>query len=244
VADQSKGILAPELVIPFTIDRSQAEQHLREWLGSSFWHPRDLRAAAQMTELRAVYVPFWIFSTRVHTHWTGDTSRTPSGAHASWYPVYGWAEHDYDDLWIPASSGVPLAELHAVLPFDPSTAVAPDKVDLVDITVEQFSVSRRYARPLAQRLVASLETQAAAREIPGSSRNVHVNVLMEGATSRAALAPIFVMAYRYQGALYRYVVNGQTGKATGSAPTSMGKVGSIVAIVFIVILIVVLVFAH
>jgi hypothetical protein len=242
--DESKGVLAPDLVVPFAIDRTEAQGRLRAWLGSSFWHPKDLRDAAQMTELRAVYVPFWIFATQVRTHWTADTSRVPFGARAAWYPVYGYGEREYQDLWIPASSGVPVSELNAVMPFDTSTSVTPEKIDLVDVTVEQFAVSRRYARPNAQSVVEHLEIQAAAREVPGQSRNVHVNVLMDGATSKPALVPIYVMAYRYRDALYRYVVNGQTGKATGSAPTSLARVGMVVLFFVIVILIILLLVAR
>jgi predicted RNA-binding Zn-ribbon protein involved in translation (DUF1610 family) len=241
IADESKGLLAPDLVIPFAIDRNEAEGRLRAWLGSSFWHPNDLRTAAQMTELRAVYVPFWIFTTKARTHWTADSSRTPPGANAPWYPVYGRGEREYDGLWIPASSGVPIAELNAVLPFDTSTAVEPEKVDLIDITVEQFAVSRRYARPHAQSVVEGLEAQAAAQEVPGHTRNVHVNALMDGATSKPALVPIYVMAYRYRDDVFRYVVNGQTGKATGSAPMSWSKVGLVVALVVVILIIVLLI---
>jgi hypothetical protein len=242
--DESRGILAPELVIPFGIDRTEAQSRLRGWLGSSFWHPDDLRPTAQMTELRAVYVPFWIFNTKACTHWTADTSQTPFGARASWYPMYGYGERVYDELWIPASAGVPVKELNAVQPFDTSTAVPPDRVDLVDVTVEQFAVSRRYARPHAQSVVESREIAAAAREVPGRSRNVHVNVLMDGATSQPALVPIYVLAYRYRAALYRYVINGQTGQATGSAPTSLAKVAMVVGFVVIILLIIVLLVAH
>src|SRR5205807_3175365 len=101
------GILAPELVIPFRIDRPEAERRLRAWLGSSFWHPNDLRTASQLSETRGVYVPFWIFTTRVDTHWTADTDRTPPGASASWFPVAGHSDREYEGVWVPASSGIP-----------------------------------------------------------------------------------------------------------------------------------------
>lgn len=242
--DPTKGILAPEYVVPFSLDRIAAETHLRNWLGSSFWHPSDLRSAAQLTELRAVYVPFWIFDTHVQTHWTADTSRTPPGAHASWYPVAGQGDRDYADVWIPASAGIPARELAAVEPFDLSAAVPPDKVDLEDVTVEQMTVSRRYARPLAQSRLEAMESQAVAGHVPGSSRHIHVNVLMDGATSRAALVPVYVMAYLYRDRVYRFVVNGQTGKATGTAPVAANKVLSVIGIIAVVILIIILLVAH
>jgi RNA polymerase subunit RPABC4/transcription elongation factor Spt4 len=220
----TKGILAPDLVIPFRISTSEAESRLRAWLGSSFWYPKDLRTAAQHTEIKGVYVPFWIFAARVETHWAGDSNRVPLGASASWYPLSGYRENSYDELWIPASEGLSTHELYAVSPFDTHEALPPDKADLALATVEQFSVSRKYARPLAQAQLENLETQAVTSEVGGGMRNVRVNVLMKDATSRAALVPIFVMAYRYRDRLFRFVLNGQTGKATGSAPKSITKI--------------------
>jgi hypothetical protein len=201
----------------------------------------DLRTGAQLTEIRAVYVPFWIFSTEVRTYWTADSSRTPMGASASWYPVSGRGRRTYDDLWIAAGAGVPAAELQPILPYDASAGVPPDSLDLVDVTVEQFAVSRRYARPLAQGVVEALELQAVTGEVPGRARHVHVNVLMEGADSRPALAPLYVMAYRYDKQVYRFLLNGQTGGASGTAPVSTKKMLSIIGIVAIVVLIVILI---
>ena len=128
-----------------------------------------------------------------------------------------------------------------IWPFDASTVVEPNKVDLTNVTVEQFTITRGHARPLAQDALEALEAGAVAREIPGRLRNVHVNVLMEGATSRAALAPIFVMAYRYKGRVYRFLLNGQSGRSTGSAPISKAKVslavaGAVVMFVLLILL--------
>jgi predicted RNA-binding Zn-ribbon protein involved in translation (DUF1610 family) len=237
VEDASSGVLSPELVVPFVFDRAQAENRLRAWLGSSFWHPSDLRSMAQLTELKPVYLPFWIVSTRVRTHWSADTSRTPIGARGNWFPLYGRGERTYENLWVPAGGAIRPDELNAILPFDLGPAVAPEKVDLVDITVEQFSVSRRYARPLVQTLLESLESQAVSGQLPANSRHIHVNVLMQDAASKPVLAPAYVMAYRYRNGVYRSLVNGQDGRATGTSPFAMWKLSGILAIVILLILI-------
>jgi hypothetical protein len=238
VEDPSSGVLAPEVVVPFAIDRQGAENRLRGWLGSSFWHPSDLRSSAQLTELKPIYVPFWIVSARARTHWTADTSRTPPRASGTWFPLYGRSERNYHDLWVPAGGALRAEELKSILPFDVNSAVAPETIDLVDITVEQFSISRRYARPLAQSLMESLEVQGVQSQVPGNSRNIHVNVLMQDATSRPVLAPVYVMAYRYRERVFRSLVNGQDGRAIGSAPFSMGKLAAILGIVLLIIVLI------
>ena len=51
--------------------------------------------------------------------------------------------------------------------------------------------------------------------------------------ARASLAPLYVMAYRYGDAVHRFVINGQTGKATGTAPRSTKKLLMVVGFVAI-----------
>jgi hypothetical protein len=63
---------------------------------------------------------------------------------------------------------------------------------------------------------------------------------MTGATSRPGLVPVYVLAYRYKGTLYRYVVNGQTGNATGTAPLSLVRFGGVMGLVLLAIVIIIL----
>ena len=69
--------------------------------------------------------------------------------------------------------------------------------------------------------------------VPGRARNVHVNVLIESLAGEPVLLPVWVMAYRYQDRVYRFLVNGQTGRATGTAPQSLVKIG-LVAVAVVV----------
>ncbi len=121
----------------------------------------------------------------------------------------------------------------------------PAQVDLQNVIVEQFSVVRKYARPLARQGMEELERAACQSQyVPGNARNVHVNIRIEGLTSEPVLLPVWIMAYRYGEELFRFLVNGQSGRATGRAPLSWRKIGSaigigvaaVVAIVVIVLL--------
>jgi hypothetical protein len=48
------------------------------------------------------------------------------------------------------------------------------------------------------------------------------------------------MAYRYKDQVHRFLMNGQTGKCTGTAPISYRKIAAVIGIVLAVILVVVL----
>jgi predicted RNA-binding Zn-ribbon protein involved in translation (DUF1610 family) len=229
-------MLRPKLVVPFVIQRPEAEQSMRAWLGRGFWRPGDLASSAAIHKITPVYVPYWIFAATTHTYWTGDTSQTPFGARASWYPIAGEHHGSYQGLLIGASSALTPAETTALCPFDLAKGVPADEVDLNSVVYEQFVVQRKYARPLAQSMLENLERDVCRQYVPGSARNVHVNVKLEGLTSEPVLLPVYIMAYRYKDMLFRFLVNGQTGKATGQAPFSYRKLAAVLGIAAAVIL--------
>ena len=222
---QDEKSLAPRLVVPFRSDRSQAESAMREWLGKGFWRPGNLAAQAAIVEMTPVYVPHWVFRANVHAYWTADTSDTPSGARGDWCPLSGEHSEEYSGLLIGASGALTAGETASIQPFDLGQGVPPEEVDLDNVTVELFSLQRKYARPIARQAIeARVQQDVDSQYVPGNSRNVHANVRVESLSSEPVLLPVWIMAYRFEDKLYRFLVNGQTGKAAGQAPTSLSKV--------------------
>jgi hypothetical protein len=81
----------------------------------------------------------------------------------------------------------------------------------------------------------NLESQACRQYVPDNCRNMKVNVRVEGLTGEPVLLPVWMMAYRYKDQVFRFLVNGQTGRCTGTAPTSYRKIAAVVGIVIAVI---------
>jgi hypothetical protein len=222
--------IAPSSVIPFQVPRDQAEALLREWLGRGFWRPGDLAKQAEVVKMQPVYVPYWVFAARTHTYWTADTSHTPPGARGDWYPLFGEHHGAYSDLLVGGSGALTPSETAALCPFDTSAGVPPEDIDLENITFERFGVPRKYARPQARSGLESLEMQAIAPQIPGRNRNLKVNARIMDLVSRPMLLPVWIVAYRYRDVVFRFLVNGQTGRSTGKAPLSWRKIAAAIAI--------------
>lgn len=232
-AQADAKVLAPRRVVPFRIDCDEATRAMRQWLGRGFWRPGELSEKAAVVRMTAVYVPYWVFEARTHTYWTADTSRTPPGARGDWYPLSGEHRGSYAGMLIGASGALAPGETAAICPFDLSPGVPPGEVDLENVIFEQFSLPRKYARPLArQGLEASEAGACQTAYVPARARNVHVNVRIDSMASEPVLLPVWIMAYRYRDKLYRFLVNGQSGRATGQAPVSWKKI--LVAVLIVV----------
>jgi DNA-directed RNA polymerase subunit RPC12/RpoP len=236
-----RKVLSPRRVVPFRIDHGAAADNLRRWLGAGFWRPGDLARTAAVDKISALYIPYWVFSAETHTYWTADSGDAPAGARAGWVPITGEHRDSYRGLLIGASGALNPAETDAICPFDLSDAVPPHEVDMSAVVVEQFTVPRKYARPLARAGLEASEAEVCARQhISGRHRNLKVNVRIEQLQSEPSLLPVWIMAYRYRRDLYRFVINGQTGKATGQAPVSKLKIIAAVILVVAFVLLAVL----
>jgi len=231
-------VLAPNRIVPFEVDHDRAVSTMRQWLGRGFWRPGDLASSAGVTKIAGVYVPYWVFRARTFTYWTADSSRTPAGARGDWYPMAGEHRGSYSGLLIGASGVLAPSETSNLCPFDLNHGRVPEEVDTENVIVEQFRVQRKYARPLARQGLENLERSACEQYVPGRCRKMKVNVRLEGMSSEPMLLPVWVMAYNYKDRVFRFLINGQTGRSTGQAPISWTKVIVAVTIVAIVALVI------
>ena len=68
------------------------------------------------------------------------------------------------------------------------------------------------------------------RFLPGdTSRDVQVQTTFDHVNSDLCLLPVYVLSYQYGGKLYRFLVNGQTGKWWGEKPVSWRRIGWAIA---------------
>ncbi len=239
--------LRAKYVIPFQQDREAVMQTLTKWMGRSFWRPRDLASGSVITQMAPVFVPYWVFQAEAETNWTADSSNVPWSARGDWMPVTGDHSANYAGILIGASSVLSPVETASICPFNLNGGQSMENAQLENYIIEQFRVQRKYARPLARASIESLEREACRKFVLGRARNVKVNVKLSGIYSEPVLLPVWILAYRYKGDLYRFLANGQTGRHTGTAPVSWARMvalgAALFAAAFVLLLLISLLFA-
>ncbi|GIW99615.1 MAG: hypothetical protein KatS3mg111_2948 [Pirellulaceae bacterium] len=232
-----REVVAERMVAP-RIGRAKAEQILRAWLRKGFWRPSDAEAASRIAEMTGVFVPFWVFSVETSTRWTADVSPPPPGRHGTWRPVYGKFASRYEQVLVPASSVLTVAETEAIAPFElDESPVEPEPVPRGWV-VESFKLSRKAVRPVARGVIEQLELAQAVAQCGGRRhRHVHVNVQLEGLVGRPALIPIWILVYHYRKRPHRVLINGQTGKIHGQAPFAVVKLAVLILVAVIVLVV-------
>ena len=228
-----EGLTYPERMIPFAMDQAAAEERFRQWLGKGFWRPGDLEKTASVSGVKALFLPCWCFRGDTETCWAADVSaRTRSG----WRPESGEHHMSLEGVLVPASGGLKTSELGAIDDFDFQGLVVTGHDHLEGALVESFGLTRRGARERAREAFQRKVDKAVTRTIGArKTRNVHCNPLISSMSSIPILLPIWIFAYRYKGEPFRFVMNGQTGAATGKAPFSYRKLVLVIAAVLAVI---------
>jgi hypothetical protein len=225
----TEGVVYPERMIPYGLGREGAVERFREWLGVGFWRPGDLKEAAAIDGMRALFLPCWSFSGNTDTCWAADVgARTRSG----WHPRSGSHVEAISGVLVPASHGLGPAELQQVDDFRFEGLIPTEHRFLQGAVVEAFGLTRKAARGRARAAFERVVSARITRKLrSGKVRNVHCNVLLADLSSEPILLPLWIFAYRYKGKPYRFVMNGQTGSATGKAPFSYFKLAALVAAV-------------
>ncbi len=251
----------PEFIIGFEVSREKAQELFFQWIGKNgFFRPGDLVTKAATEKQHGVYIPFWHFSMKATSEWSaqigehwyrtetytvknseGKTEvRTRTVQETEWWPLSGIYRKYYSGYMVSASKGLSQAEALAIQPYQLNTMMRYRPMYLAGWMSEEYSVSREEALAVTQQEFRTRERNAISRFLPGDIQSgLTVRTELEVGGSDLILLPIHVLSYRYGDKIYRFLVNGQTGKMQGEKPWSSSRITAVVVAVALLVLVVI-----
>jgi len=239
-APPNPNVVRPEGLLPFKIARDWAIGKFRLWLAALWLRPNDLKSESRLTSMQGVYVPFWTFDAATFSMWTAEAgyyyyvtvTAIENGQQVErqeqrtrWEPASGQLSKFFDDVPVPASNGMPPDLAAAIEPFPTAELTPYDPAFLSGFLAEENAIDLPDALERAKERMRGEIRSECIRQIPGDTyRNLVVNTTFSALAYKNALLPIWIAAYEYAGKAYRYLVNGVTGKASGTAPWSWVKI--------------------
>jgi hypothetical protein len=251
-APANQNIVRPEGLLPFKVNRDGAVASFQKWVSGLWFRPNDLKSTSRLTNMRGAYIPFWTFDAATNSHWTAEAGYhyyetewvTENGQRVSkqvqrtrWEYASGWLDMFFDDVPVPASHGIPSPLAKEIEPFPTEGLIEYDPRYLSGFMAEENAIDLPEALETAKERMRGEIRSACVRDIPGDTyRNLDVDTSFSALAYKNALLPIWVCAYEYGGKAYRFLVNGVTGKASGTAPLSWAKITMLLLFIFALVI--------
>ena len=237
-----KKTLAPGGVCIFKIDAKLAGANFKNWLNRKWFCPGDAKKKANPEAFHGVYLPYWTFDADTRSEYDGKyghyrTRRVNNRTerYTDWRSTRGVHHEFIDDELVggidPNRSEMSIFSLAEPFNTEDNLVYKPEYV--AGFVAERYTVGLRDAWEKAKGFIAGKLRRSIADKIKRENRadtsRVHnVATAYSNIKYKYLLLPVWVSSFKHKNRLYRFVVNGQTGKVGGQAPISAWRVAAVV----------------
>ncbi len=231
-----KKTMAPGGVVPFQITDEKASTLFKGWIRKKWFCPKLAKDSAKAGNFKGVYLPYWTFDARTASEYTaeyGKNRRVRQGKETKtvtdWYRTAGSYRENFDDELICATTNYNSSILVDLEPFDTADNKSYKPEYVAGFAAERYAVGVRDAFQMAKDSMKLKIYERICRTIRKEEhadlvREVNVSTSFSDITYKYLLLPVWISSYKYKDKVYRFMVNGQTGKVAGKIPISIPKV--------------------
>lgn len=242
---ENLGLVEPEAVLPFEVDRASMQSRLREWVRSRWFAPSALKRVVSAEQAHGVYLPHWTFDARTRSQYTGQRgehywvtetytttdsegrtrTETRQVRKTRWYPASGTVARDFDDVLVAGTGRVMPEHLAKLSPW-PLQDARPYQPDyLAGYETLRYDVEPEAGLERAKGKMAPVIERDCRSDIGGDEQRVHqVHTNYSAVTYKLLLLPVWIATYLYGGKPFQVLVNARTGEVVGQRPWSAWKI--------------------
>ena len=215
----------PDYIVPFKIDRQTAENNMKQWLKTRKMTPGGFKTKSRLTKMMPVYVPFWILDCAVNTDIFGTGKKyRRNGDGADVFSVRAKANYYVKGVPFDASLKIANKLMEAIEPFDYSEMVKFDNRYLQGFYADKYDqrpteIMDRFIKRL-DRISLEMSDSISAKYDEFEPSPEKTFTWMNELSIKYCLLPVWFMTVEFAGRNYQFAVNGQTGEASGQAPTT------------------------
>lgn len=227
MTEQFAGMLKPDLVIPFKLDKKAAKEALKRHYSGKRLLPKVFKDENHIDEIKGVYVPFWLFGADADAHIRYKATRVRHWSDSNYiytetqyYSVIRGGELGFNWVPVDGSSKMEDALMESIEPFDISAAVDFNSAYLAGYLADKYDVTAQQSEGRANERVRNTTEGAFASTVMGYSTVVPIstNIQLKNGKAKYALYPVWLLNTTWNGKKYTFAMNGQTGKMAGDLP--------------------------
>jgi DNA-directed RNA polymerase subunit RPC12/RpoP len=232
--------IAPEAVVPFGIDPSQAQDAVRGWVRSRWFAPNALKKVGATEKMHGTYLPHWTYDASTATDYSGmrgehywetqtytenGETKTRQVMRTAWYPASGHVERHFDDVLVPGSTRLTTERIEQLAPWPLEQAVPYQPDYLAGYQTLRYDVEPDQGLQGAKQRMENVIEGDCRDDIGGDEQRVQsMDVRYAEVMFKLVLLPIWIAAYLYAGKTYQVFVNAHTGQVVGERPYSKVKI--------------------
>lgn len=241
IPGQFGGMLRPDYVIPFKLDKKEAENRLRSHLKGKILLPSMFKKENRIKEIKGVYVPFWLYDCDADADLTCRATRTrhwTSGDHefteTSHYLVRRGGTIGFDNVPVDGSKKMSDELMQSIEPYDYNDCVDFQTAYLAGYVADKYDLDAEQCAPAANERMRNSTVAAFMSTMIGYDTCVpeHTSILLSQGKISYALLPVWILNTKYKDKIYTFAMNGQTGKFVGNLPLDKGKAFRLSGLVF------------
>lgn len=221
------GSLKPDAVLPFQKSREDATAAFLKLCKGKPLLPKNFASKQRLEKITGMYVPFWLY----------DCDATFSGSYKA-TRIHCWSDSRYHYTRTEhfllnrkggaGFSGIPMdgstkmedVFMESIEPFDYSQMVPFEMPYLTGYLADKYDVPSengedRIRQRVEQSLTDSVQsTLLGYATVVPTGRQIHIH----NSKAKYVLLPVWMLNTKFNGKIYTFAMNGQTGKMTGSFP--------------------------
>ena len=261
LVEHTVAIEPADRITPFDVPRDRAVRLLKGFLQEHWLAPEGVRQAADPSELRAVFVPFYAYDAvarteyrcsvgvdwkRTETYTTTENgrqvTRTRVVNETEWFSFQGTHGRTWFGHLVSASRGLPESEANQLEPYDLGRSHPYAPAHHAGMEAEHATIPHDEANKTAHHELSELEKWTIERQfLPGDKvRMLETTSNFDIQAVSLHLLPVWVAAVEGpEFGQMRMLVNGQTGEVVADIPRSTVKIVALIvagsALVFLLI---------
>ena len=129
------------------------------------------------------------------------------------------------DFLVCGNAALPKDLINSLEPWDLADLRPYDPAFLSGFVAERYAVDLPKAFELAQGRMRQTITAAAQKDIGGDTQRVNsLDTDLTQVTFKLTLLPLWLSSFRYEGTVYRFMINARSGEVSGKRPWSTAKI--------------------
>ena len=220
-----------------------------------YFAPSKLIQSYELKKLSGAYIPYWTFDSltnssyvvRIGTYYYVTVTRTvmedgkpkqvtEQVRKIRWRTESGRYRKFFDDVLVKASRNVASGLITKIEPFRLDGLIDYKSAYLSGFLAEKYSIPLKEGWGDAKGIIDSRIESGIHGQVHGDVVQIaSVSTDYKDITYKHILLPIWISSFQFNNKVYRFLVNGQTGKVSGKSPVSAVKVSILVAVILAVI---------